>query len=230
METVIELTRVKKSYRSGGGFVHAVREATVGLRRGELSLFMGPSGSGKTTLLFLMGCLLRPTEGTIRVLDQDVHDLEERDLPSIRSRYFGFVFQDFNLFPQLSAEENVALALDIAKNPPGAKRPSDLLGRFGLGDKTTRMARDLSGGEKQRVSIARALVTSPPIVLADEPTAALDSATGLQIMDTLKEVAREGRAVAVVSHDLRLTRFADRLFSMRDGCLEESPLPDPPAA
>lgn len=228
-ESVLHLEAVQKTYGAGATAVRAVREADFDLRRGQLALIMGPSGSGKTTLLSLMGCLTKPSVGKVKVRGREVQDLAESQLPPVRSSSFGFVFQDFNLFPELSAEENVALAIDINRagggdpGPPSEdrQRAAQILRKLGLSEKVTRKVRELSGGQKQRVAIARALVTAPPILLCDEPTAALDTETGLAIMAILRAAAEEGRGVAIVSHDPRLTRFADRVLHMNDGVLSE---------
>lgn len=222
MSAVLELVSVQKTYGEGVTAVRAVKQADLALQRGQLVLIMGPSGSGKTTLLSLMGCLTKPSAGVVRVVGREVQHLAEHQLPQVRSGNFGFVFQDFNLFAELTTRENVALALDIANQPERVDRVPTLLERLGLGDKLERKIRELSGGQKQRVAIARALVTEPPILLCDEPTAALDTETGLSIMTLLRQVAEDGCGVAVVSHDPRLTKFADRLFHMRDGVLTEA--------
>ncbi len=221
MTPVLELANVEKTYGSGAMAVRAVKRADLRLHQGELMLIMGPSGSGKTTLLSLMGCLTKPSEGRVLVEGREVQALREEQLPEVRSGSFGFVFQDFNLFPELTAEENVMLALDISARPSRTSA-AEMLGKLGLADKVKRSVRELSGGQKQRVAIARALVTAPPILLCDEPTAALDTETGLAIMDLLRAAAEEGCGVAVVSHDPRLTRFADRVLRMQDGVLLEA--------
>jgi putative ABC transport system ATP-binding protein len=220
MTTPIQASHLTKTYAQGEAAARALDDVSLDLHTGELTLLVGPSGSGKTTLLSIMGCVLRPTSGTLRVLGDDVTRLAERDLPAIRRERIGFIFQAFNLFPTLTTLQNVALALDL-KGVAGRvarDRAKALLDQVGLGAKLNAYPADLSGGQKQRVAIARALAGDPPIILADEPTAALDSQSGRVVMDLLKQLARErGRAVAVVTHDNRMLEYADRLVTMEDG-------------
>ena len=224
METLLSLSDVSMVYGSGETRVRALHEASLDVRAAEVVLVEGPSGSGKTTLLSIMGCLLRPTSGAVRVRGTDVVPLRERDLPAIRAGTFGFVFQGFNLFPALTALENVAVT--IRMKDPRAKRVEAearrLLELVGLGDRLHHLPEDLSGGQKQRVAIARALACSPPVILGDEPTAALDTKTGLAVVELLQRLAREeGRAVVLVTHDPRLERFADRVVRVEDGQVRE---------
>jgi putative ABC transport system ATP-binding protein len=183
-------------------------------------ILTGPSGSGKTTLLCIMGCILHPTSGTVSIFDQNVVGLSERDLPRLRRRRIGFVFQSFNLFPTLNAVENVELALQLrgAAAAAAQREAHALLERLGLGHVGNALPRDLSAGQQQRVAIARALAGVPDIVLADEPTASLDSRNGCLVMDLLLHAARSlHRAVVVVSHDSRLFKYADRIVYLSDG-------------
>jgi putative ABC transport system ATP-binding protein len=183
-------------------------------------LLMGPSGSGKTTLLSIMGCILRPSGGTIQILGRDVTALRERDLPRVRLDHIGFVFQGFNLFPTLTADANVALALDLkgVSRRDALRRSASLLEQVGLGHKRDAYPADLSGGQKQRVAIARAIAGDPPIVLADEPTAALDVHSGHAVMELLRTLAHErDRAVVIVTHDGRMLSYADRIVHLEDG-------------
>jgi putative ABC transport system ATP-binding protein len=217
---VLRASGLTKTYAQGEAAMRALDEVTLDLHAGELALLVGPSGSGKTTLLSIMGCILRPTSGTLHVLGEDVTRLAERDLPVIRRERIGFIFQAFNLFPTLTAIQNVALALDLKGIPGRAARAqaAALLDQVGLASKIDAYPADLSGGQKQRVAIARALAGDPPIILADEPTAALDSHTGRTVMDLLQRLARErGTAVAIVTHDNRMLGYADRLVQMEDG-------------
>lgn len=220
MEPVIQARGLTKTYAQGEAAVQALDGVTLDLHAGELALLVGPSGSGKTTLLSIMGCILRPTGGTLRVLGDDVTRLAERDLPAIRRERIGFIFQAFNLFPTLTALQNVALALDLKDVSGRAARDmaAMLLDQVGLSAKLGAYPADLSGGQKQRIAIARALAGDPPIILADEPTAALDSQSGRAVMDLLQRLARErGRAVAIVTHDNRMLGYGDRLVKMEDG-------------
>jgi putative ABC transport system ATP-binding protein len=220
MDAVIQTCGLTKTYAQGEAAMRALDEVTLDLHAGELALFVGPSGSGKTTLLSIMGCILRPTSGTLRVLGDDVTGFAERDLPAIRRERIGFIFQAFNLFPTLTALQNVALALDL-KGVSGRQardKAAQLLDQVGLSAKLGAYPADLSGGQKQRIAIARALAGDPPIILADEPTAALDSHSGRTVMDLLQRLARErGRAVAIVTHDNRMLAYGDRLVTMEDG-------------
>jgi len=220
MTPVLQAVSLTKTYAQGEAAVRALDEVTLDLHAGELALLVGPSGSGKTTLLSIMGCILRPTSGSLRVLGDEVTRLAERDLPAIRRERIGFIFQAFNLFPTLTALQNVALALDLKGVSGRAARDkaAALLDQVGLTAKLGAYPADLSGGQKQRVAIARALAGDPPIILADEPTAALDSQSGRVVMDLLQRLARQrGRAVAIVTHDNRMWPYGDRLVKMEDG-------------
>jgi putative ABC transport system ATP-binding protein len=220
MTTAVAVRSVTKTYAQGEAAMRALDGVDLDVSRGELVLLMGPSGSGKTTLLSIMGCILRPTSGSVRVLGRDVAGLPERDLPRVRLDHIGFVFQGFNLFPTLTAAANVALALDLKGVPrrEAAGRAAALLEQVGLGAKRDAYPADLSGGQKQRVAIARAIAGDPPIVLADEPTAALDTHSGHLVMDLLRSLARErNRSVVIVSHDNRMLAYADRVVHLEDG-------------
>jgi putative ABC transport system ATP-binding protein len=217
---MLQLRNVNKSYGRGDAVVRALEDIHLDVTAGEVLMLMGPSGSGKTTLLSIMGCILKPTSGSIRVDGREVADLPERKLPTVRVKHFGFIFQGFNLFPALTARENVELAVKLKGfNRRQARREAEaLLTSVGLAPKLNTLPADLSGGQKQRVAIARALAGSPPVLLADEPTAALDSETGIAVMRILADLARErGRSVVVVTHDTRLVEFADRIVHLRDG-------------
>mgnify|MGYP001588091177 CR=1 FL=1 len=216
----LQVSNVTKRYGSGATEVIAVRNVSLEVAPGEIVLIMGPSGSGKTTLLSMLGALLRPTEGTIQ-LDGDVLTaLSENRLPDIRLRQFGFIFQDFNLLSALTALENVALVAQLAgaKNGQARKRATAILTDLGLGGRLNFLPEKLSGGEKQRVAIARALVNDPALILADEPTANLDSKIGHEIMRLLRKIAKEeNRSVVIVSHDQRIKDIADRVLWLEDG-------------
>jgi putative ABC transport system ATP-binding protein len=225
MKPIVQLTGVSKKYGSGDTAVQALFGASLSIRPGEVVLIEGPSGSGKTTLLSILGLLLKPTEGAIEVNGKEVTTLAEKFLPRIRAETFGFIFQGFNLFPALTALENVALGIKMkgAKVKNADDEAKRLLTAVGLGDRTHHLPRDLSGGQKQRVAIARALGGNPPLILGDEPTAALDSKTALGVMDLLRALAKdEGRAVVVVTHDHRLAKYADRVVLVDDGRVTEA--------
>lgn len=220
MMSVLQVRQVTKTYSQGEAAMKALDGVDLDVRSGELMLLMGPSGSGKTTLLSVMGCILRPSSGSVRVLGDEVMGLPESALPAIRRQRIGFVFQGFNLFPTMTAQQNVALALDLSGRPPreARARAADLLAQVGLEHKLDAYPSDMSGGQKQRVAIARALAGDPPIVLGDEPTAALDSDSGRRVMDLLSQLAHDhNRAVVVVTHDSRMLHYADRIVAIEDG-------------
>jgi len=221
--TLARMVGIGKTYGSGEHAVAALSDATLDIRRGEVTLIEGPSGSGKTTLISILGLLLKPTNGEVWIDGNNVAKLGERDLPALRAKHFGFVFQGFNLFPALTAMENVAIAIRMKdtsiKDPEAEARR--LLDLVGLAPRAHHLPADLSGGQKQRVAIARALGGSPPILIGDEPTAALDTKTALSVMELLRELASTaGRAVVVVTHDPRLERFADRVVRVEDGHIQ----------
>jgi putative ABC transport system ATP-binding protein len=219
-QTVIRAKGLSKVYREGATELRALQEVDLEVGAGELTLLMGPSGSGKTTLLSILGCILRASDGKLEVLGEDVSALPERELPRIRRDAIGFVFQGFNLFPTLTAAENVALALDVRgqRGAVAKKRTEELLAEVGLREKALSYPADLSGGQKQRVAIARALAGEPPILLADEPTAALDSTSGRTVIELLQRLAKvHGRAVVLVTHDPRVLSFGDRIIHLEDG-------------
>lgn len=224
MDPLVSIRDVSKVYGSGDASVPALDGISLEVPAGEMLLMMGPSGSGKTTLLSIMGCILRPTAGSVVICGRETSRLHERSLPKVRLSHIGFVFQGFNLFPTLSVLENVELALEL-KGTRGraAKRiAGELLDRVGLSDKLAAFPANLSGGQKQRVAIARALAGDPEIVLADEPTAALDSTSGRLVMEMLQSLAHErGRAVVIVTHDNRTAHYADRVVCIEDGRLSE---------
>jgi putative ABC transport system ATP-binding protein len=220
---ILETRAVSKTYGEGAGKVDALSSASVTLAQDEVLLIMGPSGSGKTTLLSIMGCILRPTSGEVLVHGRNISACSERELANIRRRYFGFVFQSFNLFRSLTAQENVEVVLRM-KGRSKQKVHSEaaaLLERVGLERRAHAYPRDMSGGEKQRTAIARALAGDPPIILADEPTANLDSKTGRDILQLLRGHAGElHKAVAIVSHDPKVEEVAHRVIHLEDGRLQ----------
>lgn len=228
MTTAIAVKDVTKTYASGAAAVQALAGVTMAVSHGEVALLMGPSGSGKTTLLSIMGCILRPTSGFVQVCGRDVSGLSEAKLPAVRLQHIGFIFQGFNLFPTLTAGENVELSLDLKGVRAGLakSRSRELLDAVGLTKKYDSFPADLSSGEKQRVAIARALAGDPQVILADEPTAALDSHSGRTVMEILRTLARQrDRAVVLVTHDNRLLEFADRIIRIEDGKIMPSPIP-----
>ncbi len=227
-ELIIEARSVSMTLGAGPGQVEALKGVDLVLDGGELMVLMGPSGSGKTTLLSILGCMLTPTEGTVRVCGISTEGAGAEQLAKIRREHVGFVFQSFHLFPTLTGEENVRLALDVRgeRGVEAQAKARKVLEGVGLAHKMAAFPRQLSGGEQQRLAIARAIVAEPSVVLADEPTAALDGVNGKAVMGILSAIAKEqGRAVLVVSHDARLTGFADRIMHIEDGVLtgEERP-------
>jgi putative ABC transport system ATP-binding protein len=220
----LDVRQATKRFGEGATGVTAVRGVSLTVAPGEIVLIMGPSGSGKTTLLSLMGALLRPTEGSIHVDGTEISALSEARLPAIRLHRFGFIFQDFNLLSALSARENVALVGELAGLKPRVAREkaTALLTGLGLAKRLDFLPEKLSGGEQQRVAIARALINDPPLILADEPTANLDSGIGHEIMRLLRGIAKEqGRSVVIVSHDHRIRDIANRILWLEDGAFKD---------
>ena len=218
--TLVRINGLTKTFGEGDTRVDAVRGLDLELERGEVVLVMGPSGSGKTTFLSMLGALLRVTSGDIWIDTTNIAALGERELPPFRARTFGFVFQDFNLVAALSARENVEVALNIAgaRGSRARERARSLLESMGLAERLDFPIEKLSGGEKQRVAIARAIANRPVLILADEPTANLDSHHGAETMRLLRELAKEeGATVVIVSHDERLREIADRVLWLEDG-------------
>jgi putative ABC transport system ATP-binding protein len=225
---VIQTSGLTREYVMGTSILRALRGVDLIVQEGEFLALMGASGSGKSTLLSLLGLLDRPTKGGYRLEDVEVSSLSRDELATIRGRRIGFIFQNFNLLPRVSAWENVALPLAYRKGEFGVesqrKKALDVLSRVGLDRRANHQPMELSGGERQRVAIARALVTHPAVILADEPTGNLDSKTGTEIMALLTELHREGRTIIMVTHDSNIARHASRICTMRDGLLMEGEL------
>ncbi len=220
MEAAVSVKNLTKVYASGEAAVRAVNGVNLDIHGGQVTMLMGPSGSGKTTLLSIMGCILRATSGSVRIRGEEVSHLKERQLPSIRLAHIGFIFQGFNLFPALTAGENVEYigSLKGLHKAEARRRTESLFEQVGLAEKYNAFPEDLSGGQKQRVAIARALAGDPEIILADEPTAALDSQSGRTVIEMLAALAHDrGRAVVIVTHDNRIVEFADRIINIEDG-------------
>jgi putative ABC transport system ATP-binding protein len=231
-DIALSAQQVVKTFGEGETLVQAVRGVDLEVPEGEVVLIMGPSGSGKTTLLSILGAMLRPTSGRVMAAGSDIAALPESKLPRFRAGTFGFVFQDFNLLGALTARENVEFALNLAgvTGKPAHLRAEELLEGFGLASRLDFKPHKLSGGEKQRIALARALANRPPVILADEPTANLDSKIGHEIARLLRSAAtEEQRAVVIVSHDNRLKEVADRILWLEDGAFRalESMAEDP---
>jgi putative ABC transport system ATP-binding protein len=223
-KATIEFQDVTKIYGEGATAVTAVNGASLTVSQEEIILIMGPSGSGKTTLLSMGGGILRPTAGVVKVAGQDITQMSEKELVNIRRDRVGFIFQSFNLLDALTALENVMIAAELAGIQSGKseKLAQKLLSGLGLHNRMQAIPADLSGGEKQRVAIARALINDPDLVLADEPTANLDSKIGHEVMSLLKAVAKERKkSVLIVSHDNRIRDIADRILWLEDGQFKE---------
>lgn len=221
----IEVSNLTKTYGIGNAAHQALRGVDFAVAPGELVMLSGPSGSGKTTLLSIIGCVLTATSGHVSLFGHDVSSRSESELPDLRLSYVGFIFQGHNLIASLTASENLALLLEMrgfsSKAATGEARR--LLGLVGLADRTDARPADLSGGQRQRVAIARALAGSPPLLLADEPTAALDAQNGLKVTELLRSLAKQhGHTVVVVTHDPRIFHLADRIVRIEDGRIEEA--------
>ncbi|MFP4382449.1 MAG: ABC transporter ATP-binding protein [Spirochaetia bacterium] len=224
---MIQLTGVTKTYDLGSRKLDAIKEIDLRIDRGEFVTVMGPSGSGKSTLLAILGILDSPTRGTYSIEENEVTDLSDRERSRIRNEHFGFVFQSFNLFPEFSALDNVIMPLMYAGKPSGErkKRAKELLERFGLAERMYHYPNMLSGGEQQRVAIARALANDPSLLLADEPTGNLPTEMGMDILNTLRQLNKEGLTVVMVTHDERLGSTGKRMVRLRDGMvLSDGPI------
>ena len=224
---LVELTQISKTYNGTAAPVTALHPVDLSIEEQEFVALMGPSGSGKSTLLTILGAMSPPTGGRVRIDDIDVYTLGVERLADFRREYLGFVFQQLYLLGYLTAIENVMLPLAAAGIPNAKQRTmaAEALERVGLGDKLRRLPRDLSGGEQQRVAIARALVNKPPLILADEPTGCLDSATGRGIIDLFLSLQRDGQTIFMVTHDATVASLADRIVRLRDGRLVDDTKP-----
>ena len=222
-EAVAELLTASRIYRMGSEEVHALDRLDFRVERGEYWSIMGASGSGKSTLLNVMGCLDRPSSGTYRLAGYDVAELDDDELSELRSRKLGFIFQSYNLIPQLDVLENIMVPLFYQDDPPsdGAQRARALAERMGLSQRLDHKPLQLSGGQQQRVAIARALVNDPELILADEATGNLDSQTADEILDLFDELSREGKTIVFVTHEPHVAERASHILRMRDGRVEE---------
>lgn len=219
---LIELTELRKTYQMGSQQVHALAGVDLEIGRGEFWAILGASGSGKSTMLNVLGCLDRPTSGTYRLEGQNVAELDDDALSEFRLRHLGFIFQSFNLIPQLTVRENIELPLYYLgwEAERSAALAAELAEQVGLGDRLDHRPSELSGGQQQRVAVARSLANDPPVLLADEPTGNLDSATSTQIMGLLDELSRRGKTIIMVTHEHDIAAHAQRRLFMRDGVID----------
>ena len=220
---ILELKGIYKNYQQGKMSVPVLKDVNFSMEEGEYVAIMGPSGSGKTTLMNIIGCLDKPTEGSFSLDGQDILNCSENDMSDIRLNKIGFVFQSFHLLPRQSAAANVELPLNYAKVPKKERRQRALkaLDRVGLADRVDFLPNQLSGGQMQRVAIARAIVNNPKLLLADEPTGALDSKSGAQVMELFQRLNDEGVTVLMITHDADIAAHAKRVVTIRDGELKE---------
>ena len=221
-DNVIETTSIAKKYVMGAEEIHALVSVSIKIKRGEYVAFMGPSGSGKSTLMNIVGCLDTPTHGQYILNGQDVSRMSDNQLAEVRNKEIGFVFQSFNLLPRASALDNVALPLIYAglNKRDRNERALESLRSVGLADRASHKPNELSGGQRQRVAIARALVNNPSVLLADEPTGALDSKTSHEIMDLFEALYSKGNTIIMVTHEEDIARYAHRIVRLRDGEIE----------
>lgn len=220
---MIRLENIFKIYTMGDNEVYALNNISLHIEEKEFVSIIGPSGSGKSTLMNIIGCLDVPTKGTYKIDGTDTSDLSENKLAEIRNKKIGFIFQNFNLLPKLTAIENVELPLIYAGVPMGKRKKlaEEALKRVGLGERMDHKQSELSGGQQQRVAIARALAGTPPVILADEPTGNLDSKSGKEIMTMIKELHQEGKTIILITHDNEVAKQADRMIRIQDGKLIE---------
>jgi len=221
---LIKVEALEKTYILGKQQVHALRGIDLEIEAGDFVSIMGPSGSGKSTLMHILGCLDKPTKGTYRLNGRAIEDMDDRVLSLTRNREIGFVFQSFNLLPQIDLLRNVELPLVYAGRPRRERRDRSLgqIERVGLTDRLSHLPNELSGGQRQRVAIGRALVNNPSIVMADEPTGNLDTQTGQEIMEIFSEINRAGTTIIVVTHEREIAQHSNRILHIRDGKLNET--------
>lgn len=223
-EPILELKNVWKTYEMGPVKVNALKDVSLRIEKGEFVAVVGASGSGKSTMMNIIGCLDIPTKGTVYLDNKDISKMSESNLATIRGKKIGFIFQQFNLIPTLTALENVTLPLLFQNTPPYKRKQiaTDLLTKFGLKERMTHKPTELSGGQSQRVAISRALSNNPELILADEPTGNLDSKTGEEVMKELENIHRkQGKTVVLVTHDLNLVHHAERVIYLKDGMVEK---------
>ena len=221
MKPILALRHVSKTYKMDGVAFQALSNISLTINAGEFTAIMGPSGSGKSTLMHIIGCLDKPTSGSVTIEGHNVSQMDEIELARMRNQYIGFVFQQFNLLRRTSSLANVELPLIYANVPAGERRhrATETLSALGLSDKLANSPSQLSGGEQQRVAIARALVTNPSIILADEPTGNLDTKSGQEVLNILRSLHKDGKTIILVTHETNVARYAKRIIHLRDGSL-----------
>jgi putative ABC transport system ATP-binding protein len=222
-DCVIDIDSLTKTYQSGKTQIKALNNVNLKIKKGDFIAIMGPSGSGKSTLMHIIGCLDRPTSGTVIIDGENISKVSDNELAQIRGRKIGFIFQKFNLIPTMTALKNIELPMVFLGGTKADRdhRAAELLGKVGLTNWATHLPSELSGGQQQRIAIARALCNNPSIILADEPTGNLDTKTGEQIMKLLVELNKEGKIILLVTHAIALKRYANRVINMLDGKISE---------
>ncbi|WP_305067699.1 ABC transporter ATP-binding protein [Lysinibacillus sp. BW-2-10] len=222
-DNILTMTGITKAYRMGNEEQIVLKQIDLQVKKGDFLAVLGPSGSGKSTLMNIIGCLDSPSSGNYVLSNQPINALHDKELAAIRNKEIGFIFQQFQLLPRLSALQNVELPLVYAgiNEKERKKRAEEMLRRVGLEDKIQNRPNQLSGGQQQRVAIARAMVTEPTILLADEPTGALDQKTGQQIMELFQEINHEGKTIVMITHDKEIAKHANRIVHILDGQLRE---------
>ena len=229
MAPIAEVIHASKEFKSGDSVIVALKPSSMQLETGKLTLILGPSGSGKTTLLSLLGCVIYPTSGEVVIDGVKTSSLNARKMAGLRLNKIGFVFQQFNLLAPLSAEQNIMLPLTLLNVPTSEarERVKSAMAKVNMSHRAASLPKMLSGGEQQRIAIARALVTDPPIMLCDEPTASLDTNSAHMVMEELKKLAAEGKAVAIVTHDMRLKPYADEIVYVDSGEISKTEIIHP---
>jgi len=222
-DCIIDIDSLTKTYQSGKTQFKALNNVNLKIKKGDFIAIMGPSGSGKSTLMHIIGCLDRPTSGTVIIDGENISKVSDNELAQIRGRKIGFIFQKFNLMPTMTALKNIELPMVFVGGTGSdrERRAAELLGKVGLTNWATHRPSELSGGQQQRIAIARALSNNPSIILADEPTGNLDTKTGEQIMKLLVELNKEGKTILLVTHAIALKRYANRVINMLDGKISE---------
>lgn len=224
MSIIVEMTKLTKTFGKGSSTIKALDGVDLKIKTGDFIAIIGPSGSGKSTLMNMIGCLDKPTSGSIRIMGKDLSVLNDKQTTKLRNRTIGFVFQSFFLLPKTTALDNVATPLYYRGTPAkeARKKAMEILGKLDLSDRHSHLPTELSGGQQQRVAIARALVTEPNLILADEPTGALDSKNGQQVLDLLTKLNNEGKTIVLITHDKEIANRAKKIIRIKDGKITES--------